>query len=192
MDSRFTRRQVLGGSARLGLALAAGVPLLQACGDSGGGSSGGKQTKSIADGLEPETGPLRIFNYDSYVNPDVVADFEEKYGVKVEITTFTTDDEAITKLALRRSRGRPAPLRTSTTTLFKLIDGGLIQPLNKTYLHQLRQCRRLAQRPVVRPGRRVLGAVHRVRHRHRLPRRPDRPRRPCSVGHVVEPASTRA
>ena len=99
MDSRFTRRQVLGGSARLGLALAAGVPLLQACGDSGGGSSGGKQTKAIADGLEPETGTLRIFNYDSYVNPDLVTAFEEKYGVKVEITTFTTDDEAITKIA---------------------------------------------------------------------------------------------
>ena len=81
----------------MGLALACGVPLLQACGDSGGSSE--KQTSSIKDGLSPETGPLRIFNYDSYVSPDIVAAFEEKYGVKVDITFFTTDDEAISKLA---------------------------------------------------------------------------------------------
>jgi len=131
MDTRFTRRQVLGGSARIGLALAAGLPLLQACGDSGGSS--GKKTKTIADGLEPEAGPLRIFNYDAYVNPDVVSAFEDKYGVKVEITTFTTDDEAITKLA---SGAVDVDLHhsASTTTLFKLVDSGLIQPLNKSYL----------------------------------------------------------
>ena len=131
MDTRFTRRQVLGGSARIGLALAAGLPLLQACGDSGGSS--GKKSKTIADGLKPEAGPLRIFNYDAYVNPDVVSAFEDKYGVKVEITTFTTDDEAITKLA---SGAVDVDLHhsASTTTLFKLVDSGLIQPLNKTYL----------------------------------------------------------
>ena len=95
MDSRITRRQVIGGSARLGLAVACGIPLLQACGDSGGSSK--KQTKGIADGLKPEAGPLRILNYDSYVAPDVISGFEAKYGVKTEVTTFTTDEEAITK-----------------------------------------------------------------------------------------------
>lgn len=131
MDTRFTRRQMLGGSARLGLALAAGVPLLQACGDSEGGS--GKQSKSIADGVKPEAGPLRILNYDAYVSPDIVSAFEAKYGVKVEITTFTTDDEAITKLA---SGAVDVDLHhsASTATLFKLVESGLIQPLNKTYL----------------------------------------------------------
>ena len=131
MDIRFTRRQVLGGSARVGLALAAGLPLLQACGDSGGSSK--KVSKGIADGLKPEAGPLKIFNYDSYVNPDIVSAFETQYGVKVEITTFTTDDEAITKLA---SGAVNVDLHHSaaTTSLFKLVDTGLIQPLNKTYL----------------------------------------------------------
>ena len=94
----LTRRQLIGGSARLGFALAWGVPLLQACGSD---SNSKKNTKTIADGLEPESGTLRIFNYDSYVNPDVVAAFEAEYGVKTEITTFTTDDEAITKLAAK-------------------------------------------------------------------------------------------
>lgn len=111
--------------------MACGVPLLQACGDSGGGSK--KQTKAIADGLKPEAGPLRIYNYDSYVNPDVISAFEAEYGVKVEITTFITDDEAITKLA---SGAIDIDLHHSaaTSTLFKLVDSGLVQPLNKTYL----------------------------------------------------------
>jgi spermidine/putrescine transport system substrate-binding protein len=151
MDSRFTRRQVLGGSARLGLALAAGMPLLQACGDSGGGSSGGKQTKAIADGLKPETGTLRIYNFDSYVSPDVVTAFEEKYGVKVEITTFTTDDEAITKIA---SGAVDVDLHhsASTTTLFKLVDTGLIQPLNKTYLTNINNVAAALRDPYYDPG----------------------------------------
>ena len=132
MDNRLTRRQVIGGSARLGLALAVGLPLLQACGDDSK-SSGGKASKAIADGLKPEAGPLRIFDYDAYVSPDIVSAFEAKYNTKVEITKFTTDDEAISKLAsgavdvdLHKSAG--------TSTLFKLIESGLIQPLNKSYL----------------------------------------------------------
>ena len=131
MDTRFTRRQVFGGSARLGLALACGVPLLQACGSSG--SSSKKKTASIKDGLKPEAGPLRILNYDSYVAPDIISAFEAKYGVKIEVTTFTTDDEAITKLA---SGAVDVDLHhiAGTSTLYKLIESGLIQPLNKSYI----------------------------------------------------------
>jgi spermidine/putrescine transport system substrate-binding protein len=131
LESRFSRRQVIGGSARLGLALAVGLPLLQACGDDSGSS--GKQTSAIKDGLKPEAGPLRILDYDAYVSPDIVSAFEAKYGVKVEITKFTTDDEAVSKLA---SHAVDVDLHKSagTSTLFKLIDSGLIQPLNKTYL----------------------------------------------------------
>jgi spermidine/putrescine transport system substrate-binding protein len=115
----------------LGLALAVGLPVLQACGDDN--KSSGKNTTAIKDGLKPEAGPLRIFNYDSYVSPDIVSAFEKKYSVKVEITTFTTDDEAVTKLA---SGAVDVDLHHSaaTTTLFKLVDTGLVQPLNKSYL----------------------------------------------------------
>ncbi|MGZ6982879.1 MAG: polyamine ABC transporter substrate-binding protein, partial [Ilumatobacteraceae bacterium] len=67
------------------------------------------------------------------MSDDIIKAFEAKYGVKIEITTFTTDDEAITKLAsgavdvdLHHSAG--------TSTLYKLVESGLIQPLNKSYL----------------------------------------------------------
>jgi spermidine/putrescine transport system substrate-binding protein len=131
MDTCSTRRQLIGGSVRLALALACGVPLLQACGDSAGG--GTKRAAGIKDGLKPEAGPLKIFNFKDYVNPEVVSAFEAKYGVKVDITTFNSDDEAVTKLA---SGAVEIDLHHSaaTATLYKLVDSGLIQPLNKTYL----------------------------------------------------------
>ena len=162
LDSRFTRRQVIGGSTRLGLALAVGLPLLQACGDDDPVCRRpGKNTEAIKDGLTPEAGPLRIFNYDSYVSPDIVASFEEKYGVKVEITTFTTDDEAITKLA---SGAVDVDLDHSA------VDDDVVQvgrdradPAAQQELpHQHRQRRRFVARPVLRQGRHVHRSLHRA------------------------------
>lgn len=126
-----TRRQFIGRSARLGLALGVGVPLLQACG--GDDDAGGAVTESVADGLEPEAGPLRVFNYADYVNPDTVASFEDRYGVQVEITTFDVDAEAITKLA-NGSVEVDLHHSAAPNTLGRLIAGGLLQPLNKSYL----------------------------------------------------------
>lgn len=126
-----SRRDFLARSVQMGVLLGAGVPLLQACGSDGGSS--GPKTDPIKDGLQPESGPLRIFNYDSYVNPEVIAAFEEKYGVKVEITTFTTATEALTKLA---SGAVKIDVHHSMlgTSIDRLINGGLLQPLNHSYL----------------------------------------------------------
>jgi spermidine/putrescine transport system substrate-binding protein len=128
---RSSRRDFLARSAQLGVLLGAGVPLLQSCGSDS--ASGGKVTKTIADGLEPEKGPLRIVNYADYVNPEVISDFEAKYGVKVEITTFDTDSEIIAKLA---SGAVKADLDHSVAndTIGNMINGGLLQPLNTSYI----------------------------------------------------------
>jgi spermidine/putrescine transport system substrate-binding protein len=125
-----TRRDFIVRGAQLAAVLGIGAPLLQAC---GGDDDDEAVTEPIDDGLEPEAGPLRVFNYSDYVNPDVVASFEEKYGVKVEITTFDVDAEALTKLA---SGSVEVDLHHSCApnTLNRLIAGGLLQPLNKSYL----------------------------------------------------------
>jgi spermidine/putrescine transport system substrate-binding protein len=130
-----SRRDFLARSVQLGALLGVGVPLLHAWG-SGGGSSVKPVTKAIADGLKPEAGPLRIFNYDAYVNPDVVKAFEDKYGVKTEITTFTTDTEALTKLATKAVKA-DVHHSMSNNSIDRLINGGIVQPLNKTYLTNL-------------------------------------------------------
>jgi spermidine/putrescine transport system substrate-binding protein len=128
-----SRRQFLARSAQLGVLLGAGVPILGACGGDDGGSSSGKVTDPIADGLEPEPGPLRIVNYADYVSPDVIADFEREFGVKVEIATFDSDAEIVAKLA---SGAVKADVHHSmaNTSIGKLIAGGLVQPLNRSYL----------------------------------------------------------
>ncbi len=126
-----SRRDFLARSAQLGVLLGAGVPLLQACG-SKSGSSGGK-VDPIADGLKPEKGPLKLFNYADYVNPDVIKAFESKYGVKVEITTFDSDSEAITKLANGAVKV-DVHHSASPATVGRLIEGKLLRKLNKTYI----------------------------------------------------------
>ena len=128
---RTTRREFIGHAAGLGVMLGAGVPLLQACG--GDDDSDGAASDAIADGLDPEAGPLRIFNYADYVNPDTVASFEDQYGVSIEITTFDVDAEAITKLA-NGSVEVDVFNSAAPNTLGRLIAGGILQPLNKSYL----------------------------------------------------------
>ena len=126
-----TRRQFISRSGRLGLLLGlGGLPILSACGSD---ETSAADLEPIADGLEPEAGPLRLFNYADYVNPDVVAKFEEMYGVTVEITTFDVDSEAITKLA-NGSVEVDVHHSAAPNSLDRLIAGGILQPLNPSYL----------------------------------------------------------
>jgi spermidine/putrescine transport system substrate-binding protein len=151
-DDARTRRDFIVRGARLAAMLGVGVPLLQACGDdddsaesgattagstattSGATSPGTTTAGSAAPGsVQHEGGPLRIFNYPDYVNPDIVAAFEQQYGVTVEITTFDVDSEAITKLA---TGAVEVDLHHSCApnSLNRLIEGGLLQPLDMSLL----------------------------------------------------------
>ena len=108
-----SRRQFLQRAA----ILAAGAPalgaFLAACSTSGPSSPGptltiakpdnpvkwniAEDNKAIADGLAPEkNATLKIYNYADYLSPQAVKGFEERFGCKVEISTFNDGDEAIT------------------------------------------------------------------------------------------------
>jgi len=91
---------------------------------------------AIASGLTPEKGgTLKVFNYAEYLSPDVIKAFGDKNGVKVEITTFTTQDEAIAKL---RTSGTDFDLYFPTPDILaKIVAGKLLQPLNHSYLPNL-------------------------------------------------------
>jgi spermidine/putrescine transport system substrate-binding protein len=43
-------------------------------------------------------GALNIFNWGNYTNPDVIKKFEEKYGIKVTITDYDSNDTALAKV----------------------------------------------------------------------------------------------
>jgi spermidine/putrescine transport system substrate-binding protein len=91
--------------------------------------------KAIAPGLTPEKGPLQLYNWDEYINKTVVNSFEKRYGVQVQISTFTTIDEAIAKLtsgAVQFDVFVP-----ELVFLEQLVVGKILQPLNVSYIPNL-------------------------------------------------------
>ena len=89
----------------------------------------------IADGLAPETGTLKVFNYEEYIAPSVLKKFQREHGVKVEVTTFTSMDEAIAKLS--SGQAEFDVFFPTTDVIAKLAAGQLLQPLNKSYIPNL-------------------------------------------------------
>src|SRR5262249_36432243 len=89
---------------------------------------------AIASGLNHEKGPLRVFNWADYVNPKVLKDFQKEYGVKVVVTTFQNEEEAVAKLI----SGQDFDVWFATVDyLSRAVAGKLIQPLQHSYLGNL-------------------------------------------------------
>ena len=151
-ESRFGRREFLGRSAAGVVGLSSLSTLLAACGGSDNGNFKPPElmlakpdspvtwpllddNPMIASGLEPESGTLRIYNWNGYLWPKIKKDFAKEYGVKVEETFFTTLDEAIAKItsgAVDFDVFFPTPDR-----LGRLVVGKVLQPLNHDYLPNL-------------------------------------------------------
>lgn len=90
---------------------------------------------AIAAGLEQESGPLLIFDWADYLSPAVVASFEEKYGVKTNITNYASFQESLNKIssgAIKADLWVPVVER-----LPQLVAAKLIQPLNRDYIPNL-------------------------------------------------------
>ena len=151
-ESRFGRREFLQRTAGGALALSGMGTLLSACGGSDSGEFKPPELQlatkdnpvthplyddnpAIASGLDPEGGPLKIYNWNGYLWPRIKKDFGKEYGVEVEETYFSTMDEAITKIssgAIDFDVFFPTPDRIS-----RLVVGKLLQPLNHDYLPNL-------------------------------------------------------
>ena len=85
--------------------------------------------------MKPEDGPLQLYNWAEYVNPAVIKSFE-KYGVEVELSTFSTIDEAVAKLA-SGAVGFDVFVPTQPY-ISLLVAGKILQPLNLSYVPNLR------------------------------------------------------
>jgi spermidine/putrescine transport system substrate-binding protein len=155
--NQVDRRTLLRNAALLGISVPALSALLQACADSptgsgGGGGGGGEALKiaspdnpvtwpisddnqPIADGLQPEKGPLLLYNYADYIGPQVVKSFEARYGVDVKVSTFNDTDEAITKI---RTGAVPYDIYfPSYDQIARLVTAKLVRPLNHSYIGNL-------------------------------------------------------
>lgn len=158
----LSRRDFLRNSALAGAALSVGGgALLAACGSDGSSKSSGTPAKgkdagcgtapklsrkdnpatlplcneAIKDGLDPEKGTLKIFNYADYVGPDAVKAFEKKYGVKVSITQFDSMDDAVSKLQANTASFDVT--NVSPDRLGSLVATSALQPINHSYIPNL-------------------------------------------------------
>jgi spermidine/putrescine transport system substrate-binding protein len=150
-ESRYDRRELLQRGAAGAFLLSSMSTLLAACGGGDGGSAAELQIATpdnpvtwplyddnpmIASGLEPESGTLRIYNWNGYLWPKIKKDFAKEYGVTVEETFFSTTDEAVAKIS---SGAVDFDVFFPTTDrIGRLVLGKSLQPLNGDYLPNLK------------------------------------------------------
>ena len=91
----------------------------------------------IESGLEPEKGPLRVYNWADYMYTRVLKDFEKEFGVEVELTTFYNLEEATRKL--RTGKVNFDVFVPTAEVIPKFVAGKLLQPLNHSYLPNLKK-----------------------------------------------------
>ncbi len=152
-----SRRDFLRRSLAAGVALPTSAAILAACGDDGGttappegedttvrfGTLGSPVTLQtyednppIDSNLEPEAGPLVIYNWEQYMWKRVLKDFGKKYGVEVKYETFYNMEQAIQKF---QSGEVDVDVFFPTIDYVpKLAAGKLIQPLNHDYIPNIK------------------------------------------------------
>jgi len=146
MENRWSRRQFLTRAAGGAVTIPSLAAVLAACSkpeESGSGSGPSSTEIPIATLESPvelpmtadpiaadtpiESGPLVLYNWADYIHKKVVAEFEEEFGVEVEITTYNNMEEGIQKVANDQVTADvfvPTP-----GYLRRLVDQDLLSPL---------------------------------------------------------------
>ena len=147
----ITRRGFLRG-AGAGLAAVGTGGLLEACAPALAGSGAvplprpshpvtwplPPDNAAIASNLETEKdATLQVYTWVAYINQDVVNSFAKKFKCKVQITTFNTMNEALSKL--RSGLSYDVLVGATVDTLGQLIQSKLLQPLNHSYIPNITQ-----------------------------------------------------
>jgi spermidine/putrescine transport system substrate-binding protein len=101
--------------------------------------------EAIASGMDLEQGPLQLFNWAAYINPATVKKFEREHNVKVSVTTFENEDEAVAKLTAGKANFDV--WWTTVDLVSRAVAGKLIQPLNHSYLPNLKNVWPALQNP---------------------------------------------
>ncbi|ABL78311.1 polyamine ABC transporter substrate-binding protein [Thermofilum pendens] len=78
---------------------------------------------------------LRVYNYSAYINPDIIKDFESKYGVKVIYDEYESAEEAYAKLQL--GGGGYDVIVLTDQYVPQAVKKGLVAQLDKTRIPNL-------------------------------------------------------
>ena len=87
---------------------------------------GQKDSKSAAAGK-----PIALFQWEDYMDPPFLADYEKTYGEKPNITIFADEDEAFAKM---RAGYHPDVMGPCYYEFPRWQEEGLIQPIDTTKL----------------------------------------------------------
>jgi len=148
----LSRRDFLRRSLAAGVALPTSAAILAACGDDGRtpapdgeditprfGTLDNPVTlqtygdnEPIASNLEPESGPLVVYNWEQYIWKQVLRDFGKKFDVEVKYETFYNMEQAIQKF--QTGEVDVDVFFPTIDYIPKLVAAKLIQPLNHDYL----------------------------------------------------------
>ena len=80
---------------------------------------------------------MQIYNWVAYVNQACLNHFAKKYNCKVQVTTFNTMNEALSKL--RSGLSFDVFMGVTVDVLGQLIESKLVQPLNHSYIPNISQ-----------------------------------------------------
>ena len=145
-----SRRDFLRTSAGAGIALPSLAAIMAACTDPREATEGsnapeiGNATpqnprtldivgETLPDGLEPEKGAtLQIFNWDAYMWRRIIEEFCTEYDCDYEWTTFNNMEEAVSKI--QTGQFNFDVFFPTYDVLGKLVAGGYLKPLNKSYI----------------------------------------------------------
>ncbi len=94
------------------------------------------ENKPIKEGLKPEPGPLRIYNYADYIDPATLKKFQKQFSTKVEIATYNSSDEAVAKLS-SGAVDFDLIMGLTGSNIVDLIAHKLLLPLTRGYLPNL-------------------------------------------------------
>jgi spermidine/putrescine transport system substrate-binding protein len=153
----YSRRDFLRRSLAAGVALPSAAAILAACGGDGTttppGQDGDDRTPRfgtldnpvtlqtyetnppIDSNLEPEAGPLVIYNWEQYIWRRLLKDFGKKYNVEVKYETFYNMEQAIQKF--QTGEVDVDVFWPTIDYIPKLVAAEYIQPLNHDYLPNL-------------------------------------------------------
>lgn len=108
---------------------------------------------SLPPPVPAASGPrtLRVFNWPTYIDPQILSDFEQQYGVRVDYQTYGSNDEL---LATVTSGSRHDVVVPSDYMLERLRHEGLLAPLHLAAMPNLTNLDPLFVSPVFDPGNR--------------------------------------
>lgn len=73
---------------------------------------------------------LNIFSWSGVIHPEVIEDFEKKYGIQVKVDFFSSNEELLLKLKAKKGEGYDIIIQSDYATQI-LIKENLLKPLDK-------------------------------------------------------------